>query len=153
MERSKILGVGIAALLIVGLAWGINAATQEKGECPFSGKKAGFHAGIKKGLNLPKDATREEVKAAWLEEMGLSEDATKEEIMEAKFQKKLEGLGLTEDSTIGELREAMQEQKLSMMREKLGLSEDASEEEIKDALGEKAFNGHKGIGKKKGWGM
>ena len=153
MEKNKLIGVGIAALLIIGLAWGINAATQENKGCPFSGKKGGFHAGIKEGMNLPKDATMEKVKAAGLEELGLSEDATKEEIMEAMFQKKLEKLGLTEDSTIGELREAMQEQRLSMMREKLGLSEDASEEEIKDALGEKAFNGHKGVGKKMGWGM
>lgn len=159
MGKNKLIGVGIAALLIVGLALAINAATQGEEGYPCLGKgkgfgqKGGFHARIKERLNLPKEATRMGVKAAGLEELGLSEDASKEEIMEAMFQKKLEKLDLTEDSTIGELREAMQEQKLSMMRKKLGLPEDASEEDIKDALGEKAFNGprlHRGFGKRMG---
>jgi len=156
MEKNKLIGVGIAALLIVGLAWSINAATQKREGCPYLGKgkgfgqKGGFHAGITKKANLHEYATKEKFKAAGLEELGLSEDATKEEVMEAMFQKKLEKLGLTEDSTIRELKDAMKEQKLSMMRKKLGLSEDATEEEIKDALGEKAFNGPKGFGKKMG---
>ena len=162
MKRNKVLGVGIAALLIVGLAWGINAATQESEGCPYLGEgkglgqKGGFRTGIKEKLGLSEDATRGEMKAVGLEELGLSEDATKEEVMEAMFQKKLEVLGLTEGSTIREFRDAMQEQKLSMMREKLGLSEDATDQEIKDALGEKAFNGPKfrgGVGRKMGWAM
>ena len=143
MERKKLIGVGIAALLIVGLVWGIDAATQ-KGEegCPFAGK--GFRA---------KGKLTGEGRAAMFEKLELPEDATREEVHEAMFQKKLDGLGLTEDSSIRELKDAMYGHRLSIMREKLGLSEDATEEEIKDALGEKAFDRHKGFRKKMAWGM
>ena len=158
MERKNIL-VGLAALLVFGALLVTSLGTQEEEGCPFAGKE--FRGKCNGEESCPfagkdlrgKGELAGEGKAAMLEKLGLGEDATREEVREAMFQEKLDKMGLTEDSTIREMKDAMYGHRLSMMREKLGLSEDATEEEMKDALGERAFNGHKGFGKKMGWGM
>jgi len=128
--KTKLLAVGLTAVLVFGLVTAVNA-TEDEGEHGRRGllKKA-FKFGQKQG----------EHKANLLNDLGLSENATREEIRDAIWAKKLTDLGLTEDSTIGEYRDAMRakmDEKHAEMLAQLGLDEDASIEELRDA--KKAF--------------
>ncbi|MFH1721250.1 MAG: hypothetical protein ABH950_01450 [Candidatus Altiarchaeota archaeon] len=148
---TKILAVGLTALLAFALASAVNAngTIGEKGITGFA--KHGFmRGGPIGGLD----------KAATLKELGLSEDATREQVQEARWQKSLSDLGLTEQSTVGQFHAAMKAQMqerhvemLDSLKEKLGLPADATEEQVQAGLQEKRANGEgKGLGIRRGRG-
>jgi hypothetical protein len=144
MEKKRILALGLAALLVAGLALAVDLESW--------GKRGDRCADMKEKLGLSADATPEEVRGAreaycdenpddcpemgpmmgkmrmgkmredrqeMLEKIGLDEDATPEEVRDALWDKRLEDLGLTDESTIGELRAAMKERRQAMWKEKL----------------------------------
>jgi hypothetical protein len=130
--KTKLLAVGVTALVAFGLLMAVNATEgmEKRGRMGFF--KRGFGMGQRGGHGN---------KTALLEDLGLPEDATTEQVRDAVWEKQLADLGLTEDSTIGEFREAMEarrqerhEERLDQVREKLGLTEDATEEEIWEAM-------------------
>ncbi|MBU0762568.1 MAG: hypothetical protein KKD39_06040 [Candidatus Altiarchaeota archaeon] len=150
--KTKLLGAGLAALLVIGLVTAANAASEGIGKCGggFLPPKQGY--GMMHGKNT----------GMLLEDLGLPDDATREQVMDALWEKRLVDLGLTGDSTVSELHAAMKakmQEKKAEMEEKrqerlaeLGLTEDATPEEVMAAMKAKCQeNGddcpHKAFGK------
>ncbi len=126
--KTKLLGAGLGALLIIGLVTSANAAIGELEKRQGSGlfhKSPGF--GMRQGWN----------RTAITTELGLPDDATQEQIGDAIWQKRIVELGLKDDSTLAQYHEAVKAemQKLRQGRlEKLGLSADATPEQAMDAM-------------------
>ena len=132
-RKTKVLGAGLAALLVIGLVATAHSAIQGKGE----GLKG---RGMRKGFGP----------LAMAGSLGLPENATRQQIKDAVWDKRLADLGLTRESTIGEYVDAMEANMLERhneMLEELGLPEDATPEQVHEAMeerrGQKPFKGQR----------
>ena len=126
--KKKVMAVGAAALLVIGLVVAGNAAVQGatvaygKGGMRGGWGRHGGNSTSLQGLSLPANATREQVS-------------------DAMWEKQLKDLGLTDSSTLAEYRQAMkarmqavQGQRMKDLRTKLNLTADASNEDVMNAM-------------------
>jgi hypothetical protein len=128
-SKKKILIVGAATLIVVGLVMAGSAADPAKG---FAGKW-GMHGGMGKHIFSGNPRA--------MENLGLPDNATREEVEGAMWAKQLKDLGLTEDSTLREYRQALQsrlqDDRQDMERkiiEKLGLPANATRADAMNAM-------------------
>ncbi len=142
-KNKKILIVGVAILVVVGLVIAANAAVNAT---KFM-EKRGINGFYKTGC-IQTGIPRHMLKRPLLEGLGLPENASKEQIRDAMWDEELKDLGLTEDSTLREYRQALdaklkaeqenksleQEQRAQEIREKVGLPENATQEDIMNAM-------------------
>jgi hypothetical protein len=150
--KKKIMIVGAAALIVVGLIAAANAAVQAGAAAPWKGWG-------KRGMGL----------ANLTQSLGLPENATRQQIGDAMWEKQITDLGLTDSSTLAEYRAALkakmqegQEERMQGVRAKLSLPANATRDDIMDAMkqwraGNKellqgAMGGH-GIGRGPGMGF
>lgn len=133
MNKKLGMALVLTALLAIGtvFVFATEAETQPEEQNCRAGIRHPFFNKMKERLDLPEDATREEIGEAMKEkmaeriatiigELGLPEDATREQIREALMEE----------------REANRAEHIQRVKEKLGLPEDATEEEIRAAIAE-----------------
>lgn len=126
--KKKLLIVGAAALIVVGLVVAANAVEQGAG---FAGK-GWMRGGMgRHGQNM----------TSVFENLGLPANATMEQVRDAMWEKRIKDLGLTDESTLAEYRQALKakmqanhEQQMQDVKAKLNLPENATKEDIQAAM-------------------
>jgi hypothetical protein len=126
--KKKILIVGAAALIVMGLVVAANAVVQ--GGTDASGK-GWMRGGLgKRGVN-----------STFLQDLNLPANATREQISDAMWEKQLKDLGLTDGSTLAEYRQALkarmqstQQERLQALKTKLNLPADATNEDVMNTM-------------------
>ena len=148
--KKKLLIVGAAALMVVGLVMAVNV-TQQGGKSPGIGWMKGW------GRHMPPG------NQTLLANLGLPENATRQQISDAMWEKQLKDLGLTDDSTLREYRQALEakrktanDERMQALKEKLNLPANATQEDIQNAT-KQWRNDNKellqGKGQRPGFGM
>ncbi|MBN2250583.1 MAG: hypothetical protein JW724_00730 [Candidatus Altiarchaeota archaeon] len=116
MTKQKILGLSALGVLSVLICGGLVTAYLAEDSMGKRGKGLMMRADLE-GLDLPEDATREQVREAVrakeMEELGLSEDATDEEIRAAMQQRMEERRAETEENRAA-MQQKMEEQKAKL---------------------------------------
>ena len=138
---NKILVFGIFAMLLAGAGFSFMKDFENQEFSNYPGKF------INANLDLPEDATREEVHQAILEKLNLPEDATREDIKGARMQdnefkpmqknimrKQEFSKQITEELNLPE--NATREERHQAILEKFNLSEDTTREEIRELIQE-----------------
>ena len=130
--KKKMLIVGAAALMVIGLVMAVNVTQQ--GIKPAGG-------GWMRGGWGKHVSTGNQTLMGLLGNLGLPENATRQQISDALWEKKLKDLGLTEDSTMREYRQALEakmqaanDERMQKLKEKLNLPANATREEVQNAM-------------------
>jgi len=133
-NKKKIVLVGAAILLVLGLVMAVNAGLN----ATKAMEKHGMRGFSKEGC-MRRGFPSQNVTV--LDNLGLPENATREQVREAVWEKKLTELGLTENSTIREFRQALEtrmqavrDERIQKLEEKLNLPANATQEDIKNAM-------------------